>query len=337
VPLFGPGRNKKKSVPAEGNPPARPAPPLDLPAARHLDDNGDPALGPLLDIAAAHDWPGLRAALTEHSGNTLTALTNAVLRKTPEIGEWLPQQLKGATNDAFGMAVLGRCTVNGAWKVRSGKKAQHVSQDQFKQFHAMLREAEEILYASVELDPASVFPWYTLLDSAMGLQMEPDVKERRFAAAIERCPGHLGSHSSRLQQLCRKWGGSHELMHEFATAAAGGPHADRLCILVPRAYYEHHFDLPKDSPERKFIQSGESRAELKELAERTIFRPGYRPNPRNPAAAANMFGWAFAYAGLWPEAKAAYAATAGIAVKWAYFSKPVAEYDRLRTLAYRNG
>ena len=124
---------------------------------------------------------------------------------------------------------------------------------------------------------------------------------------MERCPGHLGAHLGRLQQLCRKWGGSHELMHEFATGAASGPHADMLCVLVPQAYYEHLFDVPKDSPERKFIQSAESRAELKDLAERTIFRPGYRPNPRSPYAAANMFGWAFAYAGLWPEAKAAYA------------------------------
>jgi hypothetical protein len=337
VPLFGLGKSKKGSAPAPGKPPARPEPPLGLPAARQLEDNGDPALGPLLERAAAHDWPGLRTALTEYSGHDLTSLTHKVLTQTPGIDEWLPEQLERATDDAFGMAVLGRHTVDAAWKVRSAKKAQHVSQDQFRQFHAMLREAEEHLYASIELDPTSVVPWVALLASAMGLEMEPDVERRRFEAAIERCPGHLGAYSSRLQQLCRKWGGSHELMHEFATEAASGPHADMLCVLVPQAYYEHHFDVPKDSPERKFIQSAESRAELKDLAERTIFRPGYRPNPRSPYGAANMFGWAFAYSGLWPEAKAAYAATGGIAVKWAYFRNPVAEYDRLRVLAYRNG
>jgi hypothetical protein len=337
MPIFGLGKDKRKQAPAQAPTPAQPEPALDLPPARSLPDKGDPAQGPLLELAAARDWPALRAALTAYSGHDLTSLTNTVLSNAPGIDDWLPETLKKATDDAFGMAVLGAHTINAAWNVRSAKRAQHVSQDQFRQFHAMLRDAEEYLYASAESDGSSVVPWCSLIQSGKGLEVGLEITRQRFEAAIRRCPGHLGAHVIMLQQLCQKWGGSHELMHEFATESARGPHADLLCILVPQAYYEHFIETERDTPERKFIQSAESRAELKELAERTIFRPDYRPNPRNPYAAANMFGWAFAYAGLWPEAKAAYAASEGVAVPWAYFSKPVAEYDRLRTLAYRNG
>lgn len=337
MPIFGLGKDKRKRIPARTPAPAQPEPVLDLPAARSLEDNGDPAQGPLLELAAARDWPGLRAALTAYSGHDLTSLTSTVLTKAPGIEEWLPQALEKDPEDAFGLAVLGAHTVKAAWKVRSAKRAQHVSQDQFKQFHAMLREAEEQLYAAVELDAASVVPWHSLLASGMGLQVGQEIAQQRFEAAVRRSPGHLGSHMSMLQQRCRKWSGSHELMHAFATEAAAGPYADRLCVLVPQAYYEHFIETERDTPERKFIQSAEARAELKELAERTVLRPGYQPNPRSPYAAANMFGWALAYAGLWTEAKAAYAASDSVAVDWAYFSKPVEEYNRLRTLAYRNG
>jgi hypothetical protein len=335
VPFFGVGKSKKSSEPAKA--PAQPAPVLDLPAPRLPGDLGDPAKQPLLDLAAARDWPGLRAALSAYSGYDLTALTNTVLADSPGIGEWLPEALEKATDDAFAMAVLGRHTINAAWAVRTASRAQHVSQEQFKQFHAMLRDAEEYLYASVELDPSSVAPWHSLLSSGMGLEVGQEIAQRRFAAADQRCPGHLGVHLSMLQQLCQKWGGSHERMHAFATEAASGPYADTLCVLVPQAYYEHFSETKRDTPERTFIQSAESRAELKDLAARTIFRPGYQPNPRSPYAAANMFGWAFAYAGLWPESKAAYASSDGVVVRWAYHKDPVAEYVRLRTLAYQNG
>ncbi|WP_157436575.1 DUF4034 domain-containing protein [Actinospica robiniae] len=337
MPMFGLGKNKKNREPAQTPAPARPEPALDLPPARSLEDNGDPAQGPLLELAAARDWPALRAALTVYAGHDLTSLTNTVLSQAPGIEEWLPDTLAQTPDDAFARAVLGVHTVNAAWKVRSAKRAQHVTQDQFKQFHAILREAEDHLYAAVELDPSSVVPWHSLMNSGRGLEVGREIVQQRFEAAIRRSPGHLGVHLSMLQQLCQKWSGSHELMHEFATEAARGPHADMLCVLVPQAYYEHFSETERETPERKFIQSAESRAELKELAERTIFRADYKPNPRSPYAAANMFGWAFAYAGLWPEAKAAYAASEGVCVRWAYFGKPVAEYDRLRTLAYRNG
>lgn len=334
MPIFGLGRNKKTDT---ARPPVRPQPVSGLWTARKLEDNGDGARGPLLELAATRDWPALREALTAYTGHDLTSLTSTVLRAAPGIDEWLPEALRRETEDAFSLAVLGEHTINAAWKVRSDKRAKYVSQEQFKQFHAMLLEAEEYLYASVELDSSSPVPWTRLLTSGMGLQVGQEIARRRFEAAIERCPGHLGAHLSMLQQLCRKWGGSHEQMHRFATEAASGRYADMLCVLVPQAYYEHFIETKPDTPERKFIQSAESRAELKELAERTVFRPGYRPNPRSPYTAANMFGWAFAYAGLWPEAKAAYAASQAVVVEWGYFKDSVAEYDRLRTLAYRNG
>jgi hypothetical protein len=52
--------------------------------------------------------------------------------------------------------------------------------------------AEEHLYCSVELDPSSIAPWYSLLISGRGLQVGLDAQRRRFEGALKRCPGHLG-------------------------------------------------------------------------------------------------------------------------------------------------
>jgi hypothetical protein len=305
-----------------------------MPEPRMLPSDGDAELAALQAIAESRDWPALREDLSGHSGHDLSALIARICAQ-PSLSEWLPEALGKDPDDALALAVLGTETIQRAWRVRTTRLAQHVSQDQFREFHAMLREAEEYLYRSAELNPRCVAPWNALLTSGRGLQVGLEIQRRRFEAVVRRCPGHLGAHGQLLQQLCRKWSGSHDQMHAFAAEALRGPHGDVLGVLTPRAYYEHFADLDRDSPERGFIRSAESRAELQEAADRTIFRPGFRQN-RDPYAAANAFAWAFCAAGMWPQARAAYEASEGVAVKWGGFTDPVAAYTRNRALAFRN-
>lgn len=325
MPIFGLG--KKKSGPATK---AAPAPskrtPPALPEPRILPQDGDVGLTRLLGIARSRDWNALRGELAALEGNDLSSLLSNVCVKTPEIGGWVPNDAK----DPLAQAVLGADMIEQGWRVRTADRAQHVSQEQFREFHRLLRIAEVHLYASAELDASSVAPWYSLQISGRGLQVGLDVQQRRFDAALARCPGHLGSHRQMLQQLCRKWSGSHERMHAFATEAMRGPHGDILGELIPTANFEHLGDLPKDSPERSFIRSEQSRTEILEAAERTVFRPGYS-NPRSPYLAANSFLWAFTRAEMWPEAKRALDATQGVAVAWGPVAgDPVGQYSLLR-------
>jgi hypothetical protein len=341
MPIFGRG-GKKTRQPAGGTtqaprPPVQAQPQADagLPEARRIPGDGDSELLRLLKVAETRDWTALRAGVSEYSGNDLTSLIGNICAQSPELSDWLPEAVGPESEDALALAFVGAATVDRAWRVRTTKLAQHVSQDQFREFHEILREAEEHLYRSAELDPKSVAPWHSLLRSGRGLQVGLDIQQRRFEAAAERSPGHLGAHHQMLQQLCRKWSGSHERMHAFATDAMRGPYGEDLGVLIPVAYNEHLISLDKDSPERKFIASAESRAELQEAADRTIFRPGFAP-ARDPYLAVNTFGWAFCNAGMWPQARAAFEASAGVVAGWVEFTNPVGAYTYQRTLAYKN-
>ena len=334
MPIFGPGKKNTATAVGKMARVPRPRAAARLPEPRTVAGDGDAELRALLRLADSRDWPALRAGLARHSGHDLSSLIAGVCAKSLMLSDWLPEAAGKDPEDALAAAFLGAATVERAWRVRTNRLARQVSADQFREFHEVLREAEEHLYRSAELDPESAAPWCSLLVSGRGLQVGPDIQQRRFEAAIERSPGHLGAHNQMLQQLCRKWSGSHERMHAFATEAMRGPYGDELGVLIPRAYYEHFVQLGKDSPERGFITSAESRAELQEAADRTVFRPGYRP-ARGPYAAANVFAWVFTSAGMRPQARAAYAATEGVVVNWAGFVDPVAAYTRQRNLAYQ--
>lgn len=339
MPIFGLGKKKTVAQPQVAVPPARVAvPPPQVPVrpglpGAHLDPTGGDVLMPaILGVAQSRDWPALRASLAEHSGEDQPTLVAKVCAESPGLSEWLPAALAGATDDALAMAVLGAFQIESAWKVRTGKRAQHVSRDQFKQFHEILREADESLFASVELDPESVTPWYSLLITARGLEVDSDVRQRRFEAAVKRCPGHLAVHRQMLQNLCEKWSGSHEQMHAFATGAMRGPDGGRLAELVPDAHIEHWHQLGDTKGGREYMQQADVRAELQEAADLTILRPGYEC-PRSPFLAANLFAMAFGLAGMWPQSAAAFEATQGVVVgRWTYMSgnEPVKFYTNWR-------
>lgn len=331
MPIFGRGGKKTGAGGTTSSPPRAARPPR----ARIVAADGDRELYAVCQSAEARDWSAVRELLSKYSGNDLSALIVGLCNEQQSLAEWLPEAIAGEPEDAIARTVLGAEAIARAWRIRTAKRAVHVSQEQFRDFHRILREAEEHLYAAAELDPRSAAPWHSLLVSGRGLEVGLEIQQRRFEAVLERCPDHLRAHQQMLQQLCRKWSGSHERMHAFATDAMRGPYGDELGVLVPRAYYEHYADLPQNSPERAFIRSAESRAELQEAADRTIFRPGYR-SARDPYAAANVFGCTFAAARMWPQARAAFEASAGVVVNWGGFADPVAVYLRQRDLAYKN-
>jgi hypothetical protein len=304
------------------------------PQARIVAADGDRELYAVFQSAEARNWSAVRELLSKQSGNDLSTLIAGLCGKQ-SLAEWLPEAIGKESEDAIARAVLGAEAIGRAWRIRTAQRAPHVSQEQFREFHRILREAEEHLYAAAELDSRSAAPWHSLLVSGRGLQVGMEIQQRRFEAVLERSPDHLRAHQQMLQQLCRKWSGSHERMHAFATEAMRGPYGDELGVLIPRAYYEHYGYLPQNSPERAFIRSAESRAELQEAADRTIFRPGYRP-ARDPYAAANVFAWTFTAARMWPQARAAFEASAGVVVNWGDFADPVAVYLHQRDLAYKN-
>lgn len=282
--------------------------------------DGDPLVLALLDAADARDWPAARAVLAGCEGQDRIVLSS---RLSAEAGveDWLPAVVEADPDDSLALAVLGSHTITRAWSVRTAKRAPHVSQEQFAAFHEILREAEALLYRSIEADRANPAPWASLMASGRGLEVGMEVLERRFEAATTRCPANLAAYHSMLQSCCRKWSGSDEKMHAFALEAMRGPHGEVLGELVPYAHLELWASLP--TAERPaYIGREDVRAELREAAQRTIDKPGYVA-PRPLARVYNIFADAFGVFGMYEESFAAFEKTRGVVTRmpWSDFNR----------------
>ena len=181
---------------------------------------GDPELAALRQAARTADWPGMEAILRPvRERGDFERLTFLIGNVDDLGGDFLLKLPERLPEDPLALTVAGARHSAWAWEARTGSRATQVSEEQFRIFHDRLGAAEELLYTAAELDPESAAPWYTLCIISRGLEHGADVTRRRFDAGVRRAPGHVGLHRQMLQQLCAKWGGSHEKMHAFAREA----------------------------------------------------------------------------------------------------------------------
>ncbi|MEV4441506.1 hypothetical protein AB0K09_21270 [Streptomyces sp. NPDC049577] len=297
------------------------------PAARVDPDLGDPRIAALRAAALAGDWPAMSGQLSAVAdGEDLSQVLHAAVAETNGVEQWIPQVLAAEPASSLAPLISGVRLIGWGWQARTGARASEVSREQFQVFHERLRVAEERLYEAAERRPDCSAPWYFLQISGRGLQVGQELSRRRFEAAVRRSPGHLGAHQQLLQQLCRKWGGSHEAMHAFAresmlAAPAGSP----LGVLVAIA----HIEEALDAPERDFsthLRQPAVVAHLHEAADRSVRHPGgMSPAGINPAVriqALNTFAMAFALAGERAAARPLFEELGGVVTKspWIYLS-----------------
>jgi len=262
--------------------------------------HGDPRLVLLREAAGRGNWPEVRALLDGAAdGEDLTWLVEAVMT-VPGVENWIQGVVAAEPAAPLPLLVSGARHIEWAWEARTRKMAKYVSKEQFEVFHARLRIAEEQLYTVAERAPRWVVPWYLLQISGRGLQVGQDVAQRRFEAAVRRSPGHLGAHRQHLQQVCRKWSGSHARMHAFAREAMlgdvpGGP----LGELVAIAHLERWLDEDGDADAVTaggYMSRSAVVLELYEAAEHSVHHPGYVRH-RDWTRGFNTFALAFALAG----------------------------------------
>lgn len=282
--------------------------------ARQLPGSGDPVAEALHEAARRRDWQAVRGTLAGVEGEDRTALVWSLAWGKTAMFHWLCKEPELDGDDAIARTLLGVVTVALGWSVRSGRAAHAVPREQFKTFHALLRDAEPHLYAAAELDPAWSGPWVGLLASGRGLQVDLELIRRRFDAATAREPEDRIAHGQMLLALCEKWFGSHELMHEFAGQALRGPHREALAPLTARAHLEHALSCAPGAERRAYLARKGVRAELLEAAELSLFRPGYAV-PRSPYADANLFAMAFSMAGMRAEARRAFKLSDGVVTR----------------------
>ncbi|MFF2148569.1 hypothetical protein [Kitasatospora sp. NPDC058190] len=306
-------------------------------AARAAEPRLDPTFGDesvrlVLGQAAAGDWAALRPALAAAAGAEtgaadLTWLAGAIADVTG-VEQWTARAIADAPDDALPLLLSGARHVTWAWEARTGARAKHVTEEQWKLFHERLDLAEEQLLEAAEREPSWLAPWYFLQISARGASLGPEVATCRFEAAVRRLPGHPGSHRQRLQQLSAKWGGSHDEMHEFARSAMlGAPEGSQLGELVALAHLERWLDLP-DGEDHAYLSSPTVLAELQEAAFRSVLHPDFVP-VRGWQASFNTFAMAFSLADQRKTARLLFDALDGFVTEspWHYLSgDPVKVY-----------
>jgi hypothetical protein len=298
---------------------------------------GDPALARLRSAVSEQDVQAVVAALRGFAEQDLSALVRGIA-SLPDIDEALPALAAAAPDDPLPRLLLGSRTINRAWAVRTGARASQVSGEQLARFHALLEEAEEHLYAAARMDHASAAPWYFLLVSGRGLEIGPDASRRRFEAVISREPEHFAAHRQRLQQLCRKWGGSHQEMHEFARQAMLNSADPQLAVLVAEAHIEQWSDLRGGAAGKAYLRETAVGQALLEAAARSIDQPGFAP-ARDPYLGYNMFAFAFSLAGLLQAARRAFWKTRGVVTSspWEHLAgQPLDNYLRWRATSAKS-
>jgi hypothetical protein len=150
-------------------------------------------------------------------------------------------------------------------------------------------------------EPDNITAWYSLLVTSRWLELGVDETRRRFTEVVSRHPGHLRAHQQLLQQLCLKWGGSHEAMYAFAReAVTRAPAGSPLGSLVAMAHLEYWLHAGTRRMEffvdKRHFSTPDVRAELRAAADRSVRHPDYRRRP-GWARVHNEFAMALTLAG----------------------------------------
>ncbi|MBY8820154.1 hypothetical protein CP977_31365 [Streptomyces cinereoruber] len=301
-------------------------------------DSDDPEVLRLKKAAATADWATVREVLEARSeGEGRTELLWTVC-DTAGVETWITDVAEAEPGAALPRLLAGLRHVSWGWEARTSARAKDVSREQFEVFHERLRTAERWLYEAAELEPGWASPWYCLQVSGRGLEVGPEVARRRFEATVRRAPHHLGAHQQQLQQVCRKWGGSHEEMHAFArTSALGAPGGTQLGQLVAVAHVEEWLSLDS-GPDATYIGRPEVAASLNEAADHSYRHPDFVRRD-GWLQVLNSFAMAFSLAGQREAARECFRAGEGRVTEfpWSYLndSDPVAAYREWRSAAGR--
>lgn len=278
-----------------------------------------PALMSVRTAAEAGDWAGVRAAY-----DTLTTwdMRTAAARTVGETAG--AEQFLSPAAEPEG-AVLARTMlayrhIEIGWTARTDARASQVTRKQFATLHDHLRRAEQLLIDVTARDPGNLAAWTFRLVTARGLELGQSEARRRWDQIARHDPHHLAGQVQLLEQLCPKWGGTLEGLHEFTRdrAAAASPGALNP-VLVVDAHLAHWHTL--DGKERSaYLSSPAVRESVAWAAAHSVLHPSFRP-AYNWVAAHCSFAMYHSVVGDWRAAAVHFRAMGPYALTepWSYF------------------
>ncbi|MEV6676079.1 hypothetical protein AB0N09_04315 [Streptomyces erythrochromogenes] len=321
--------------------------PAHTPPARPVFEPADriPALAALRSAVGRQDWTAVAAAfdgLTDEDDRTLAC--RIVAERSGSEG-FLRQAAERFPRDPLPRSLLADRLVQIGWGIRTGHRAQHVSRQQFAEFHAHLRRAEILLIDVCAERPRYALAWYLRVITSRGLELGAGETRRRYERLAEHHPHHFGGQSQLLQQICPKWGGSWEAAHGFAReCAANAPEGGPNGALVAIAQMENHLEIAEKSGTRAataYLREHENHTRLLAAAARSALHPAARSDAFRTVDAHSAFAAVHSAAGRHAEAAPHFRALGDRASEfpWGYLGSGdhEAEFARHRKTALAKG
>ncbi|WP_231953581.1 hypothetical protein [Actinoplanes derwentensis] len=310
--------------------------PIDVvfdPAAAH------PETVVLRAAVTAGDWPGCRAVLDSVAPMARTGLIRLV-GGAPDIEDFLREVLRADPSDGTASALLGQHLLHIGWTIRAETRAWYEDDDRPTRFRDQMCRAERVLIDGAVFNPVDPAIWSARLVSARGLGLGPAETRRRYDRLTVADPDHLPGQFDMARSLSPEWGGTWELMHEFAReAVAAAPSGGAHGALVAAAHLDHGLDKSvygQSTAETLtgYLSKEQVRAEIHQAAERSVGHPGFTRG-HGWLEALNTFALCFTLLGDQQAAAAAFERMDGLAVEepWSHLGDAATEFGKARDRA----
>ncbi|MDQ1647797.1 MAG: hypothetical protein QOJ50_3981 [Cryptosporangiaceae bacterium] len=237
-----------------------------------------PELAAARSALNAGDWPAVErffGTLTEDLDHTAAVI--ALVAGVPPAAQFLREVCAGS-GTTLARLMLAEGLIRRGWKARTTHRARNVSRKQFATFFDCVQQAEQLLSGVTAAEPWNTTAWTLRVVTARALELGQPESARRYAELARLSPHHAIAQRQRIQQLAPKWGGSVEAMHGFARHCRDtAPPGSASALAVADAHLEHWLHL---GPGLTYMRGRAVRAELIDVAERSVLHPDYRPGLR---------------------------------------------------------
>ncbi len=233
---------------------------------------------------------------------------------------------------ALARTLRGLRYVTVGWGFRSRARAEHVSRDQFEQFHDWLRRAERTLFDVCSEFPDFVPAWEIRITICRGLELGHSEARRRYDRLAALDPHVFSAQEAYLQQILPKWSGSWEQASQFVADCTGSaPPGSLSHLLVLDLAVERWLDGEKTVPPEMVEQ-------VRQAAARSVWHPEHVPVQATAVAHANLAQF-FSLADHPADAKPHFDHLGEVPVEgnFQYYGDPAGTYRKLRAAAEKAG
>lgn len=245
---------------------------------------------------------------------------------------WLDRWVEASPDVALALLVRGDHAIHWAWAARGN--AWEPAAGAEATFRERLLLAEDDLQRAAEMDPDDPTGPCLLIRVARGRRLSLAEKFDRFQMLVARDPRHRQGHAEMLRSVTEKWGGSHDLMFQFARSAReDAPAGSPLHTLIVEAHVERWLLADREGADAGYWRLPHVVADVTDAAAAYLAAPASEPTPLDVIDRSH-FAFAFCAMGEWAAARRQFEAMSlPYRWPWAMFGDPAELITRARERA----